>query len=178
MFRVIYMHEILWKEIERFDGKYSISSCGKLKNSRTGKLLRFMLHPHGYLHCSIKPNGRDGKSYCLKIHREVAKAFIPNPDNKPQVNHIDGNKQNNSVSNLEWVTSQENMIHAHKNNLIDVNHGIDCVGSKATEDDVREIRKLQASSKFWTNRKLAEKFNLGKTTIHSIISGTSWKHLT
>lgn len=70
----------------------------------------------GYPYIDVRFNG---ERRCPKVHRLVALAFIPNPDNKPQVNHIDGNKRNNRVSNLEWVTNEENRIHAIKNNLKD-----------------------------------------------------------
>lgn len=80
---------------------------------RTGRIVK--LKPYvtkwGYMRVDLWRNG----AYCHKlVHRLVAEAFIPNPDNKPQVNHIDGNKQNNNVSNLEWTTPSENQLHAHR----------------------------------------------------------------
>lgn len=68
-----------------------------------------------YQKCVLKINGKPTMKY---IHRLVAEAFIPNPDNKPEVNHKDGNKLNNNVSNLEWVTLSENRLHAYKTGLI------------------------------------------------------------
>jgi hypothetical protein len=68
----------------------------------------------GYYQVSLTKNNKQNTYY---LHRLLAEAFLPNPENKPQVNHIDGNKLNNSISNLEWVSIKENAIHAHKNKL-------------------------------------------------------------
>lgn len=109
----------IWKDIEGYEGLYQISNLGNVRTlhwNRTNKtrlLTPFM--NSGYLRIGFRQN------YILKnylIHVLVAKAFVDNPYNKPQVNHIDGNKLNNCVSNLEWVTRSENVIHAHKTNLI------------------------------------------------------------
>ena len=72
------------------------------------------MHYKGYLETHLYINN---KNKVFKVHRLVAMAFIPNPENKPEVNHKDGNKQNNSKENLEWCTSSENQIHAYKNKL-------------------------------------------------------------
>ena len=86
--------------------KYLVSSLGRVKNVNTNRILKPIMNRRGYLIVSLGyANGR-------RIHRLVASAFIPNPEHKPEVNHIDGNKTNNRVSNLEWVTRQENQIHA------------------------------------------------------------------
>ena len=106
------------KEIEHTSGKYSITSDGKLYSNVSNKYLKQYVTMKGYCGISIRPNGRKGKCITLKIHRLVAEAFIPNPDNKPFVNHIDGNKQNNNVSNLEWCTAKENTTHAIQHGLI------------------------------------------------------------
>lgn len=105
----IYVDEV-WKDIppELINGKehYKISSYGRIKN-RTGRISEgSKKHLSGYVLLSVC-------SKLYRAHRLVAKVFIPNPNNKPQVNHINGNKQNNKVSNLEWNTSQENVQHAH-----------------------------------------------------------------
>ena len=94
----------IFKDIEGFED-YQVSSWGRVYNKKSGEYLRPEVHCKGYLRVDLF---KDKKRYHKKIHRLVGEAFIPNPDGKPQINHIDGNNQNNSVSNLEWVTNQEN----------------------------------------------------------------------
>ena len=111
----------VWKQIEGFEGRYSISSLGNVKsfvNSRgnvreKGKLRKPVLDKDGYLECMLR---KDGKYFHKKVHSLVANAFLPNPDNLKEVNHLDGNKQNNEVSNLEWSTRVEN--EKHKNRVL------------------------------------------------------------
>jgi hypothetical protein len=109
-----------WKPIEGFEGLYEVSDLGNIKslnyNHTIGnvKLLKPVKNKGDYFQVTLY---KDKIQFIKKIHRLVAQAFIPNPDNKPQVNHIDGNKQNNAVSNLEWTTSQENVIHSWENGL-------------------------------------------------------------
>ena len=89
-------------KIEEFNN-YSISNLGNVKNDKTGRILKTYTKPSGYKQVQL---GR--KTIPLYIHRLVAKAFIPNDDNKPQVNHKNGDKSDNRVENLEWVTASEN----------------------------------------------------------------------
>lgn len=106
-----------WKNIKGFDG-YKISNYGRVKSikkdTRNGhckndKILKVRYEKKGYIHYALK---KDNKSFERKAHRLVAEAFIPNIDNKPQVNHLDNNKANNYYKNLEWVTNSENQIHS------------------------------------------------------------------
>ena len=94
-----------WKPIAELKGEYFISNLGRVKNSKN-----HILKPHRwfeYLEIKIKQKH-------FKIHRLVAEAFVPNPDNKPQINHIDGITMHNEASNLEWVTNKENQEHRRK----------------------------------------------------------------
>jgi hypothetical protein len=83
---------------------YSVSNYGNVKNNDTGKILK-QSNTNGYTQVSLRKNGK-GKLY--RVHRLIALAFIPNPDNKPFVDHIDNNKSNNYIDNLRWCTNQEN----------------------------------------------------------------------
>ena len=116
------MREI-WKDIAGYEGIYQVSNLGNVKSlsfgpknrkSGTVKLLRQTPSNCGYYKVELYKNG---KSKMMYVHRLVATAFIPNPEKKPQVNHIDGNKANNVLSNLEWATSSENQLHA-------IDHGL------------------------------------------------------
>lgn len=108
--------EEIWKDIPNFENKFQISNFGNLRHNTRGEWkLRKNTNKKGSYFNVILVDGLNKKSE--KIHRLVAKAFIPNPENKPMVNHINGNKQDNRVENLEWVTSKENCKHAKETGL-------------------------------------------------------------
>ena len=94
------------KDIPGYEGLYAITSCGKVWSYRRKIFLKPSLNQKGYAYVSLS---KDGKSKTCRIHRLVAEAFIPNPENKPEVNHINEVKTDNYVSNLEWATRIENM---------------------------------------------------------------------
>lgn len=110
----------IWKPIEGTNGLYEVSNMGKVRstnyrNTNETKVMVATPDKKGYLRIRIK--NKHFKWESIKVHREVAKAFIPNPCMKPHVNHINGNKADNRADNLEWVTAQENADHAMKNGL-------------------------------------------------------------
>ena len=94
---------------------YQIDENGNVKNLLTNKILKGSIGEHGYRYYRLS---KDGSKKMFYAHRLVAETFIPNPNNLPVVNHKDGNKQNNNINNLEWVSYSENAKHAHNNNLI------------------------------------------------------------
>jgi hypothetical protein len=103
-----------WKQI---NDNYEVSDLGNVRNSKTKNLMSLNNIKNGYIQIAMSINGKIKRE---AIHRLVAKAFIENKDNKLTVNHIDGNKLNNNVTNLEWLTQKENVNHAFKNNLTKV----------------------------------------------------------
>jgi hypothetical protein len=112
----------IWKDINGYEGYYQISNKGNVRSvdrfdgvhDRTGTVIKQNLKSNGYLQVGLRKHNQ--RKY-IGVHRLVAIHFIDNPENKPQVNHIDGNKQNNTVENLEWVTQEENQQHAIRTGL-------------------------------------------------------------
>lgn len=109
----------VWVPIEGTDCNYEVSNTGKIRSNNylghgTQRELSLAKDQKGYFRVRIY---KDGQRKTVKVHREVAKAFLPNPENKPEVNHKDGDKGNNHVNNLEWATSDENVRHAYRTGL-------------------------------------------------------------
>lgn len=103
-----------WRPVKDYEGLYEVSNLGQVRSLNykgNGYIRELKTHPNnrGYLTLLLT---KDSTSSRKLVHRLVAEAFIPNPENKLEVNHIDGNKANNSVNNLEWATRQENNVHA------------------------------------------------------------------
>ena len=101
------MEKEVWKPIEGCEGRYFVSNLGRVRGPL--RILRPTVSNWGYERVRIVDNS--GRRMSPRVHRLVAKAFIPNPDNKPQVNHKDGNKLRNNANNLEWTTASENKLH-------------------------------------------------------------------
>lgn len=108
------MEQEQWKPIQEFNGEYEVSNIGRVRSMKQyggqiGRIMPQTKQHHGYHAVMFWMNN---KAYCRKVHRLVAEAFIQNPDNLKEVNHIDGNHDNNQVSNLEWITHQANVQHS------------------------------------------------------------------
>lgn len=172
----------IWKSVEGYDGIYQVSSEGRIRSvdricptkKVTGRILKTRVS-RGYLMITLdRLIGK--KEYIrkwFKLHRLVAKSFLPNPNNLPQVNHINGIKDDNRVVNLEWCSPSENAIHAVRNGLMG---GEKINTAKLTVDQVREIRHL-LDNKVLGPVSIARKFNVSYTTIHAISRRIIWKYV-
>jgi len=146
------------KKISGFPN-YNISKEGKIWNNKLNKFMKLFENKlkhrptaQYYLRIALANKGVRKK---FMVHRLVAKAYIPNPENKPFVNHKNGNKQDNRLENLEWMTNRENCIHASVNNLR---------ATKLSNEQVREIRKIRNK----TNQSIAMKYKVSRRYIGMI----------
>jgi hypothetical protein len=174
--------EEVWKEIKGYEGKYEISNLGRIKSlfmyryklDGNYKVFRELIitpkrATNGYLGVDLSLNGKIRHS----IHRLVAINFIENPYDYKEVNHIDGDKENNKVDNLEWMSLQQNRDHAKVNKLMEYGEGR--YNSKLDDNKIRVIREEFGNG--LTMYKLAKKFEVCSGTIKQIIDGKSWKHV-
>lgn len=152
---------------------YSVDVKGNVKSNRRGRLLTPQKNKHGYMcvHLSI-----DGLDKLHTVHRAVALAWLPNPDNKPQVNHIDGDKTNNVLSNLEWCTASENIVHSVETGLQPIHDCDDHYAATFTDEQVHDICKLMQDGA--RNKDIAKTYNANIKTISNIRQGTRWKPIT
>lgn len=135
------------------------------------RIIKPYIGNNGYYTVSFSVNG---KTKSILAHRALAIAFIPNPQGKHQVNHIDGNKLNNSLSNLEWATGAENIQHAYNVGLRARGEGVK--GSKLTQKKVLIIKKLLISKKY-SMKRIGKAFGVSGTIISLIKSKKKWKHV-
>lgn len=164
-----------WEAAKGFEGYYLISPNGEVYSVRSGRQLKpFTSRDDGYVQIELNLNGAATKHL---IHRMVAEAYIPNPDNLPCVNHKDGNKQNNCVENLEWVSYGDNMKHASEHGLLKTK-GENNPASKLTEEDVRFIKKVyRKGDREFGTAALGRKFGVDHKAIYSIINGKTWREV-
>lgn len=163
----------VFKDIEGFEGLYQISNLGNVKSLKgvRERILKANPNTYGYLQVGLQ---KDGKRYARTVHRLVAMAFLPNEYNKPDVNHLDGDKYNNCVDNLEWATEKENVNHAVETGLLNT-RGSGSPLAKLTDEDVKYIRKVyKARDKEFGSRSLGRKFGVDHKRILSIVKGESY----
>lgn len=141
---------IMWRDIAGFEGLYQVSDEGQIRNARTAYVLKPRKDADGYLLVTIW-RGKPVEQFEVKLHREVAKAFIPNPGNKPQVNHLDGNRANATLSNLEWATCSENHFHSFRELGRKVGNEKAIVAENA--DEKKHFESLKAAERAGFNRR-------------------------
>lgn len=175
--------EEVWKDVVGYEDYYQVSSLGRIRSlDRMVKTVKYSYLIKGKIlsHSNSKkryPNlmlNRFGKFKNVDIHRLMAIAFLPNPLNKKQVNHINGIKNDNRLENLEWVTPKENSVHSRLTGLAKQN-GEDSVWAKLKNEDVLAIREMAENG--ITFREIGEKFGIHAMTAWNIANRRRWKHI-
>jgi len=175
------MSNIIWKDLKGYEGIYKISNKGdiiKLATTTVNSLGVIRKHKEKTLSTNCKNGHYKSVGICgvtKYVHRLVAESFIPNVENKKLVNHKDGNKLNNSVDNLEWVTYKENTDHAWKLGLINC-RGSNSKHAKLNESQVKEIKELLTIGEL-THGEIATKYKVCRQNISYISAGKRWKHV-
>lgn len=179
--------EEIWKDLKGYEGLYKISSLGKIKSLdrkrycghkgnkpqlRKGRILKQHYDYLGYKRVRLSKNST---TKTLTLHRLLAINFIENPYNKPNINHIDGNKANNNLNNLEWCTQKENVQHSYNLGLSKGIKGEQNNKSKLKAKDIKEIRKLHKQKKTQTD--IAKMFNVSIANISEIVNYKTWKEV-
>lgn len=157
------------KDIPGYENLYRINIVGDIYSVRYRKYITSTIRS-GYKYSNLY---KDKQRKNLAIHRLVALTYIPNPDSKPQINHKDGHKLNNAVSNLEWCTPKENSKHSKDTGLWHPNYGESNGNSKITVETVRFIRSSPLR-----NKDLVKLLDLKSNTISSIRKYKRWAHVT
>ena len=161
------------------DTDYYITEDGDVYSNKYDELRKrkLVLVKDGYYRISLYINGKNKKTY---VHRMVAETFIPNPNDLYEINHIDGVKTNNNVSNLEWCDRMHNMQHAHKNGLIKLNpaKGEKHYNTKLTDEQIRWIRDnyIPRHPEFGCTA-MAKKLNYDQGALSKILNNKIWKHI-
>jgi hypothetical protein len=163
--------EEIWKPVNGYEGLYEVSNFGKVKCLNRSIIKRHSIMGR-YPALKLSKNGK--KTHFL-IHRLVALHFMPNPQNKPQINHINGDRNDFRIENLEWSTQHENMQHAYRTGLYSTdNKGTRNGMVKLTEEQVIEIISLFPVK---TNMELSKMFGVHASTISGIRTNERWCHL-
>lgn len=184
------MKNEVWNDVKNYEGLYLVSNFGRIKSlDKTvksgifnnplrfvpGKIMTPKPDKDGYLRIGLTSNF---KKKIIPVHRIVAGAFLENPLNKPQVNHINGIKYDNLVENIEWATLSENRVHSYRTGL---QNGLNRRGAKnnfvkLTKEQVIEIRRLYALSNV-TQKELAVRFGITQGGVHNVVNFKSWNYL-
>jgi len=161
--------EEIWKDIKDYEGLYQVSNFGRVKSIYRIRIQH--INEFGYYRIVLSKNS---KLKTFSTHRLIAEVFLENPNNLPEINHKDGNKQNNCVSNLEWCTSSYNQIHAFKTGLQIPQCGIQRYNAKLTETQILEIRQLKDKH---TQTEIGKMYGISFQHVSDIQNKKKWKHI-
>lgn len=177
----------IWKDIIGFEGYYQVSNLARIKrlprlskHSYPGYFKPYgeritentIKNPKKYISAKLTVNGI---TYTRQMHRVVLMAFVPCPGSEYVVNHKDGDKHNNHLENLEWVTQKDNIRHAKLMGLARYAKGDDSGASKITEEFVRIIKKMLSDGVI--QKQIAKHFGISAKMVTDINTGRTWKHV-
>lgn len=172
------LYDEIWKPVPSLNNQYEASNIGRFRNATTKKILKQFESKHGYMILQARP--KMYHTVNVRIHRAVAEAFFgPCPDGYV-VNHIDGNKKNNCISNLEYVTPSQNNKHALDNGLRHVSdgknarRGVEHPHAIITESIVFNILQIREDTGLGC-RKIAKALNIDRGVVNGILTGRTWK---
>lgn len=171
----------IWKDIKGYEGLYQVSNLGRVKSLPKNRnslekgemFLKPYINKKGYFHVRLYKNTL---SHDFLVHRLVGTHFIPNPDNKLQINHLINDKSNNRCSNLEWCTGTENVRHAWATGINTPRKGV-LNGMAKLNDEKVILIKEQYKAGGTTYRKLAKEYSVDYALIQRIMAGRSWVHV-
>lgn len=173
--------EEIWKDIKDYEDRYQVSNKGRVRSlidghgkKRSDPLIKSQyISKVGYYALCLN---KEGNKKTTHTHRLIAEAFIPNPENKPQV--INGIKTDNRIKNLEWVTDSENKLHAHKNGLHTYEHRI---GEKHPRSILTKLNVLDIKNAYnlgcFTQKEIADAYGVSRSTISKITNDINWSHI-
>ena len=162
----------IWKTILGFN-MYEVSNFGNIRSLFNGKKRMITkVVQHGYFNVTLYNKNIKKK---IQVHRLVAIAFIPNPENKTQVNHISGIKNDNRVDNLEWCTPSENIIHAYRNGLKKGVRGSKSNFSILKEEDILQIKNTYNKGEL-SQLQIAKMYNISQSAVSLIVNNKRWKY--
>jgi len=167
----------VWNPITEYNGDYEVSNLGNVRSLKNygglKRLTKLSTYGGRYLRVSLSKNN---KRRLHSVARLVAKAFVLNPECKPQVNHISGDKLDNRVENLEWVTASENILHAFKLGIRN-NRSNGGPAAKLTEGSVKRMRLMHEVNPSLTHQKIADMFGVERTNAGLILRRKTWSHV-
>lgn len=165
------VHQEVWKPAVGFESFYEVSNLGGLKSLKGGResVLTPFVNSMGYVQCVL--TGQKKKT--VRLHRVIAQTFIPNPENKPEVNHINGVKDDNRIINLEWCTSKENSRH-----LFDVLKRTNPKGVLHPGAKIDDFMAIVIYTESGSIKEIAKKYSVSSLIVRDIRNGITWKHIT
>lgn len=165
----------VWKDVVGFEEYFMVSNTGKVWSKRTNKELKQCVNPRGYMGIATTIGGRSGTRYCFRVHRLVAEAFIPNPEGKSYVNHKNLDKKDNNLSNLEWVTASENVVHYYSS--VESSGGSRKYAARhLSSDEASFIRQVYVPrDPVYGARALSRRFGIPHSSILSILSFKTYR---